>query len=312
MRQRLKNLTQYDRIEASFDGIETWSPNQQQLNTINAYHDDEDSDEDDGNEILDSSSTLPPMSQDDDENDKRSIHFCVVSVIQWVLPFLILWLLTILCVPSALDITSVMQAVSKATVAICLCGLFALRGDSSSTAPKSNVMGAWTLLGICFLLLWKPTLYIDSYFLIKPNISRLERIVHQLEHQGAVPTKGMSHRDRHRPLQALGMGNGHLRELGRALSLHFDRYSRNETEKFEFVETLNLIANVFDDNGVEALVGALEHPASYTRSLLIGRNENIGDGMATKLANLISSQVNTTVSPLLWLEIGSTAVTALK
>lgn len=120
-------------------------------------------------------------------------------------------------------------------------------------------------------------------------------------------------------MQALYLGNGYAKRLGEALKVHFDRYESNETQTFEYVADLNVIGNLFDDDGVDAIAEALDHPFSYTESLLLGRNRRIGDKAATRIATLIASPKRKTGSNLNpdvagkylnWLEIGGTAMTA--
>eukprot|EP00521_Asterionellopsis_glacialis_P013033 CAMPEP_0195295802 /NCGR_PEP_ID=MMETSP0707-20130614/18083_1 /TAXON_ID=33640 /ORGANISM="Asterionellopsis glacialis, Strain CCMP134" /LENGTH=329 /DNA_ID=CAMNT_0040357115 /DNA_START=381 /DNA_END=1370 /DNA_ORIENTATION=- len=114
--------------------------------------------------------------------------------------------------------------------------------------------------------------------------------------------------DKQRPLQAMGLDNSYMLQFKEALEIHFDRYSRNETEPFAYVKHLNLIGNIFDDKGAGYLLTALNHPHAYTSDLLLGRNLNLGDKTATELSMLIQS--HRTLLPLTWLEFGGTSVTA--
>lgn len=90
----------------------------------------------------------------------------------------------------------------------------------------------------------------------------MENIIHELRYEEST---AMREWDR-RPMQALFIGNDYAKQLGEALQIHFNRYERNETEPFGYVKELNLIGNLFDDDGVEAIANALDHPYSYTDS----------------------------------------------
>jgi hypothetical protein len=126
-------------------------------------------------------------------------------------------------------------------------------------------------------------------------------------------------------LQALGLGNGYLQQISRGLEIHFDRYSKNETLRYHFVGELTLVGNLFDDRAVvDYLIPALEHPYSYSDSLLLGCNPNLGDVTAIRLAQLIQNNTKKQKAPvapdqssndpiegtlLTWLEMGGTAIT---
>merc|ERR1712038_908255 len=91
----------------------------------------------------------------------------------------------------------------------------------------------------------------------------------------------------------------------------------NQTNTFHYVATLNLIGNLFGDDGANDIVVALDHPFSYTDTILLGRNGRIGDKTAIELARMIETsnhKLNSTVYPnvvgknLTWLELGGTSL----
>ncbi|CAB9515826.1 Ribonuclease inhibitor [Seminavis robusta] len=145
----------------------------------------------------------------------------------------------------------------------------------------------------------------SAYHSIRP-CRAMEQVLHQLEHESKLT--GISYQQESRPLQAQGLSNGYLKRLARALETHFERFSRNESEQFKYIQDLNLIANIFDDRGVKHVLAALEHPHAYTTSLLLGRNTLIGDETALGLANLVASGGGNNQN-LTWLALGGTAIT---
>mmetsp|Transcript_19156 Transcript_19156/g.31775 ORF Transcript_19156/g.31775 Transcript_19156/m.31775 type:complete len:512 (+) Transcript_19156:30-1565(+) len=137
---------------------------------------------------------------------------------------------------------------------------------------------------------------------------KIEQIMQALRYDTKLP-ENLSYIDRECPLQAMGLDNWYMRQFKEALEVHFDRYARNETERFAYVTTINLIGNVFDDTGAAYLCQALEHQHAYTTNLLLGRNQNLGDKTASLLATLIRRQPSSPAA-LTWLEFGGTSVTA--
>ncbi|OEU15908.1 RNI-like protein [Fragilariopsis cylindrus CCMP1102] len=227
------------------------------------------------------------------------------AIRNWTLFYGIVLAVLILILNSANGITMLMRDLSGIMAAkVC--------GSLIRNPAKAKSIGTIYGLSLSLLLLWRPIqsdLYAGSLHL--PTLPDLKYI------------------ERYRPFQALGLGNGYARQLGEALQTHFERYSRNETQRFEYVETLNLIGNLFDDRGADFIIDTLYHNYSYTSRLLLGRNQNLGDSSAIRLANLISSSAakkkdNSTSDgktdqeeisqapigqPLVWLEYGGTSVT---
>lgn len=72
------------------------------------------------------------------------------------------------------------------------------------------------------------------------------------------------------------------------------------------MKQLNLIGNIFNDDGVDAILEALCHLFAYTNCLLLGHNTNIGDRTAINLLALIEQSEHKSL-PLL--ELGSTSFT---
>lgn len=114
--------------------------------------------------------------------------------------------------------------------------------------------------------------YTKIFRCIKP-CQKLERIIHELRYETRLP-EDLTFDDLSRPLQVLGLDNSYMCQFQDALEVHFDRYSRNETDDFAYIKRINLIGNLFDYRGVECLARALGHPHAYTTKLLMGRNRN--------------------------------------
>ena len=244
------------------------------------------------------------------------------AIRNWTLFYGIVLAVLILILNSATGITMLMRNLSGIMAAnVC--------GSLIRNPAKAKSIGTIYGLGLSLLLLWRPIqsyLYAGSLHLVKP-CRPLQDLLHQLRYDSQL-SPDMNYLERHRPFQALGLGNGYARQLGEALQTHFERYSRNETQRFEYVESLNLIGNLFDDRGADFIIDALCHHYSYTSKLLLGRNQNLGDSSAIRLANLISSSAakkkdNTSDGktdqeeisqapigqPLVGLEYGKTSVT---
>ena len=245
------------------------------------------------------------------------------AIRNWTLFYGIVLAVLILILNSANGITMLMRDLSGIMAAkVC--------GSLIRNPAKAKSIGTIYGLSLSLLLLWRPIqsdLYAGSLHLVKP-CRPLQDLLHQLRYDSQL-SPDMKYIERYRPFQALGLGNGYARQLGEALQTHFERYSRNETQRFEYVETLNLIGNLFDARGADFIIDALCHHYSYTSRLLLGRNQNLGDSSAIRLANLISSSAaknnNNNTSdgrtdqeeisqapigqPLVWLEYGGTSVT---
>lgn len=178
--------------------------------------------------------------------------------------------------------------------------------NRNTSTHRTFVSARWYVIGLSALQIWCPGVYPSMYFFFRPSPT-MERVLSQLQYD--IPSynaSSMSYDDRRHPMQALYMENGYARKLSHALQVHFDRVGRNETKQFEYVKQLNLIGNIFNDDGADAILEALRHPFAYTNWLLLGGNTNIGDRTAIDLSALIKQSEH---KSLLSLELGSTSVT---
>jgi len=177
----------------------------------------------------------------------------------------------------------------------------------SSRTIRSFIMRRSYVLGISILFfLLNPGIYSNTFYFFKPS-STMERILKQLNYNEPDWSHTTSTERISDDMQALYIGNGYAKKLGHALWEHFDKFGRNETDSYDYVKTLNLIGNVFDDVGVGFIAHALDHPFAYTESVLLGRNENINDLCALRFAKSIISSDK--MKKLTWLSMDSTSVT---
>lgn len=234
----------------------------------------------------------------------------------WTLFYIVVWGLFVLFADTVLGMEDVFQWIGIIVLSF---GFVMLINNAKRREMPSP--GLLFGMGLTCLLLWKPVIYTRTFNILRP-CQKFENILHELHHSPSLEPN-LNYDDLRNPLQAKGLDNVHLRLLGEALTVHFDRYAHNQTEEFKYVEHLNLIANVFDDKGVGHLVEALEHKFAYTTTILLGRNRNIGDESVRKIADLIESrdplligaEKNTTKTDpsgnyLTWLELGGSSVTA--
>jgi hypothetical protein len=130
--------------------------------------------------------------------------------------------------------------------------------------------------------------YIGAYHAVWPDTKFLD-FCDALRTSSTKPL--LSVFDESRMFQVGGLDDGYMEELSSAMEVHFDRYARNETEQFPTIKSLNLLANHFGARGVASLSRALSHEKAYTKSLLIGRNRDLGD-VAMKTLNGMLAQNN--------------------
>ncbi len=153
----------------------------------------------------------------------------------------------------------------------------------SNSELSSYVPLRFYLLFLSWTILYNPGFYVDTFFYFKPS-KTMEHIIHDLQFEESSNITAFAN-----PTQALFIGNGYAKKFGEALEVHFDRYQHNQTQKFAYVSELNLIGNLFGDEGIIALCDALKQPFSYTETLMVGRNEYVGDASAMRLSSLIKS-----------------------
>ena len=223
----------------------------------------------------------------------------------WSLIFFLVWMFLIAVSSDPFIGMHVISWMAKFLCLICFFDFIRQRGFINVRSVPI-IKAWWYVCGLSILLLLKPGLYVESFYFFKKSRS-MEKNLHELLFEN---TSSIGPYNR-RPMQALYIGNGYAKRLGEALSIHFGRHELNYTEPFGYVEQLNLIGNLFDYNGVNAVAEALDHPFSYTESLLLGRNEQIEDNAALRLAKLIESSKNKSKPGklLTWLEVGGTTIT---
>lgn len=157
------------------------------------------------------------------------------------------------------------------------------------------------LLSIClYSVPWHAPVYNSLW-----PCHEFKQMIYELQHESHT-FDAQGHPFGPRRFQALGLGNGYMEELGRALEVHFDRFGRNETGRFYYVSELNLISNLFDERGLDHVLKALDHPHAYTNMLLMGRNKHLGDQAAERLADFGQKPSSVT-----WIEFGGTSVSSL-
>lgn len=266
---------------------------------------------------------LPPSSDDSSvEHDASELQSPVVSFSSSVLRITILYLtLLAVLILGCSGAEKVVLIFRMITGLVCL----AILHDTMSTIclpaiKERRFPQPPSLLRVfCFVLsFWScqsyaaTNLYATAFFFVKP-CHKFEDFLKQLQdHSAEHPVEGVDHYWATNPFQAVGLNNAHMKRFQNALHVHFDRYGRNETDRFKLVETMNLMANAFDDRGAEDLISALEHPHAYTKRLLLGRNTFLGDNTATRLAQLIRIKKPSSSSSFLldWLSLGGTSITA--
>ena len=228
--------------------------------------------------------------------------------------YVVVWLMFVIFMGSVLGMIGVIQWFATMVLVFCFLGL--TMTAKNRRLPSLALVFA---IGLSCLIILHPAIYTRPYNALRP-CPEFEAIIDELHNGSSSLEPGHKYNEMVDSLQAQGLDNVHMKRLGVALNWHFDRYALNQTQRFAYVESLNLLANIFDDDGVQYIVEALEHEYAYTTMLLLGRNRNVGDDSARKLANLIKSRdpiqadADGSISPhpgeyLTWLHFGGTSVT---
>lgn len=217
--------------------------------------------------------------------------------------YLLTWGFLIIFCSDPLDGFFIIQLLSKIVGLFFVLNFIQQEYANARVAPITKI--CCLACGMSILFFFNAGVYVECFYFFKKS-PMMEKILHELLFEEATSIDSSNRR----PMQALYIGNGYAKRLGKAMSSHFNRYGHNETKPFGYIENLNLIGNFFDDSGADAIIDALDHPFSYTDSLLLGRNEQIGDKTANSLAKLIkSSKCDSKLGKLLTtLEVGGTDI----